>query len=246
VPDNSLTILDRGFVNYSTFAGLLGSGQNRHFMVRMRRNLKYTEIEELPDGSLLADLPRSGALGRTHPGLPPTIRGRIVAYEHPGGEPSRVFVTLLDHETFPAEELVNLYHERWEIELAYDELKTHMLQRKECLRSKTPEGVKQELWGVLLLYNLVRREMLQVAQANEVSPKRISFWSSLLLMRTFWEVTAWRTRPGNVPRYLAEYESRLQVLVLPPRRSNRRHPRHVKIKMSKYLRNRGTRGVAAK
>jgi len=246
VPDNSLTILDRGFVNYSTFAGLLESGENRHFMVRMRRNLKYTEIEELPDGSLLADLPRSRALGRTQPDLPPTIRGRIVAYEHPGGEPSRLFVTLLDHEVYSAEELVELYHERWEIELAFDELKTHMLQRKECLRSKKPEGVKQELWGALLLYNLVRREMLQVAQANDVAPKRISFWSSLLLMRTFWEVTAWRTRPGNVPRYLAEYESRLQVLVLPPRRSNRRYPRHVKIKMSNYKRNRGKRGVAAK
>jgi len=246
VPDDSLTILDRGFVNYSTFAGLIESGHDRHFMVRMRRNLEYTEIEELPDGSILADPPRSRALGRTHPALPPTIRGRIVAYEHPDGEPSRLFTTLTDHERYPADDLVELYHERWEIELAFDALKTHMLQRKESLRSKLPAGVEQEVWGALLLYNLVRHEMLGVPADNDLPPKRISFWSSLMWMRNFWEVAAWRTRPGNVPRYLREFRSTLNVLINPPRRSERRYPRHLKIKMSNYKRNRGRRRPKSK
>jgi hypothetical protein len=241
IPDDSLTILDRGFVNFPVFAGLLGSGSNRYFMVRMRRNLKFDAVEQLPDGSLLADLPCSRELQRTRPELPKSIRGRIIGYKHPDGESSRVFTTLTDHEKYPADELVTLYHERWEIELAYDEFKTHMLERKECLRSKKPEGVAQELWGALLLYNLVRNEMLKVAEERGLSPKRISFRSSLLLMRNFWEVAAWRSRPGNVPRYLAEFRSTLDVLILPARRSARRHPRHVKIKMSNYARNRGKR-----
>jgi hypothetical protein len=241
VPANSLTILDRGFVNYPMFANLIGRGDNRHFMVRMRRNLRYTEIQELPDGSLLAELPRSRALSRTQPGLPPTIVGRIVAYEHEDGEPSRLFTTLTDHEAYPAQELIELYHERWEIEIAYDELKTHLLQRKECLRSKKPEGVAQELWGALVLYNLVRHEMLQVAAENDLPPKRISFWSSVLWMRNFWEGTALRSRPGSIPRHLREFRSTLNVLILPPRRSLRRYARHVKIKMSHYRRNRGHR-----
>lgn len=241
IADDSLTILDRGFVNFPVFAGLVGSGENRHFMVRMRRNLKFHEVGLLPDGSLLADLPCSRELQRTRPELAKSIRGRIIGYKHPDGEASRVFTTLTDHEKYPANELVALYHERWEIELAYDELKTHMLERNECLRSKKPEGVAQELWGALLLYNLVRNEMLRVAVERGFSPKRISFKSSLLLMRNFWEVAAWRSRPGNVPRYLADFRSTLDVLILPPRRSERRYARHVKIKMSGYARNRGKR-----
>lgn len=241
IGDDSLTILDRGFVNFPVFAGLVGSGSNRHFMVRMRRNLHFDPGQLLPDGSMLADLPCSRELRRTRPDLPTHIRGRIIGYQHPGGEESRMFTTLVDHHKYPANELVALYHERWEIELAYDEIKTHMLERNECLRSKKPEGVAQELWGALLLYNLVRHEMVRVAAERGLPPARISFRSSLLLMRNFWEVAAWRSRPGNVPRYLAEFRSTLDVLVLPARRTERRYPRHVKIKMSNYARNRGKR-----
>lgn len=210
-------------------------------MVRMRQNLKFREVELLPDASLLADLPCSLVLQRARPELPTSIRGRIIGYNHPDGEASRVFTTLTDHETYPASELVALYHERWELEVAYDELKTHMFERKECLRSLKPAGVAQEVWGALLLYNLVRNEIIRVAAERDLSPKRVSFKSSLLLMRNFWEVAAWRSRPGNVPKYLAEFRSTLDVLILPARRSDRRYPRHVKIKMSNYARNRGKR-----
>ena len=65
-----------------------------------------------------------------------------------------------------------------------------MLERKECLRSKKPEGVYQELWGQLLTYNLVRREMLLTAQGHDLPPNRISFKASLLWIRDFW-ITAW-------------------------------------------------------
>jgi len=241
IGDDSLTILDRGFVNFPVFSGLLESGSNRHFMVRMRRNLKFDEVALLPDGSLLADLPCSRELRRTRPELPPSIRGRIIGYKHPDGEASRVFTTLVDHLKYPAAELVALYHERWELEIAYDEIKTHMLERKECLRSKLPAGVGQEVWGALLLYNLVRNEMIGVAAEHGVLPKQISFKSSLLLMRNFWEVAAWRSRAANVPAYLAEFRSTLNILLLPERRSERRYPRHIKIKMSNYARNRGKR-----
>ena len=89
--------------------------------------------------------------------------------------------SLLDEHKYPAKEVINLYHERWEIELGYDEIKTHMLEREEALRSKKPEGVKQEIWGIMIAYNLVRKKMLQVAQDVGVSPQRISFRHSLQL-----------------------------------------------------------------
>ena len=104
--------------------------------------------------------------------------GGVSSYQHPGGEPGQLFVTVPDPHLYPAHELIALYHSRWEIELGYDEVKTHLLERKECLRSKKLEGVEQEVWGLLLLYNLVRREMVLAAREHGVAPERISFRSS--------------------------------------------------------------------
>lgn len=244
VPNNSLVVLDRGFVDYEVFAAHLERGENRHILVRMRANMKPVELEELPDGSILAELRPSPDVLRRHPDMRPAIRGRIIAFQHSGGEKSRLFVTLLDEKRYTAQDLVWLYHQRWEIEIAYDEIKTHMLERKECLRSLQPAGVEQEVWGLLLVYNLVRREMLLAAEAHKLPPTRISFRSSLMWIRNFW-VTALLTSPGNVPRHLGQLRSTLDVLILPERRSDRRHPRHVKIKMSGYPRNRGRRKPTA-
>jgi Insertion element 4 transposase N-terminal/Transposase DDE domain len=241
IPDHSLTIVDRGFYAYLWIHELLSGGTERHVMVRAKKNLKYEIVEVLPDGSALARVRPHKKLHKEHPELPESILLRVIEYQLPGGEPSRLFVSLLDPIAYPAEELVSLYHERWELELGFDEIKTHMLERKECLRSKKPEGVYQELWGQLLTYNLVRREMMLAAQAHGLPPKQISFRSSLLWIRNFW-ITAGLTRsPGNIPKHLAELRSTLDVLILPERRTARRYPRHVKIKMSNYKRNRGRR-----
>ena len=94
--------------------------------------------------------------------------------------------SLLDAGAYPAEEILALYHERWELELGYDELKTALLDREEAIRSKARDGVEQELWGVLLAYNLVRLEMARVAKAAKVEPTRISFVESLRWIRDEW------------------------------------------------------------
>lgn len=240
VPDRSLTIVDRGFINYPAFVGLVDEERERHLMVRLKSNMKPTLLEELSDGTLLVEIHPTKKVLADHPEIAPALKGRVIYYQHPGGQAGRLFTTLIDPVKYPAQELVLLYHERWEIELGFDELKTHMLERKECLRSKKPEGVKQELWGLLLTYNLVRREMLLAAAHHKLPPQRISFRSSLLWIRAFW-ITAWTTSPGNLPRHLGELRSTLDVLILPVRRSERRYPRHVKIKMSNYKRNRGKR-----
>lgn len=241
IPDHSLTIVDRGFYAYLWLSELLGSGAGRHVMVRAKKNLKYEIVEVLSDGSALARVRPRKKLRQEHPDLPESILIRVIEYQLPGGEPSRLFVSLLDPVAHPAKELILLYHERWELEIGFDELKTHMLERKECLRSKKPIGVIQELWGQLLTYNLVRREMLLAAEAHGLPPKRISFRSSLLWIRNFWITASVSRSPANLPRHLAELRSTLDVLILPERRADRRYPRHVKIKMSKHKRNRGKR-----
>jgi hypothetical protein len=241
LPPKSITILDRGFIHYSVFASLLARGEDRHFMVRLRENTKPELIKLLSDGTAIARLrPSTTALAK-EPDLPSQIVGRVVAYKHPDGKPCRLFTTLLDEKTYPAAELIELYHERWEIEIGYDELKTHMLERKECLRSLKPVGVEQELWGLLLVYNLVRFELAKAAALVGVLPKRMSFTHGLICMRSLWEFIAWRSTPGVLTRQIAEILSRCSLLLLPERRSQRRYPRHVKIKMSKFPRNRGKR-----
>lgn len=240
IPDSSLTIMDRGFMNFEKLVELSTRGTARHFMIRAKVNTRYEVIRELPDGSALAYLHPRPLAEHSDPAIGGPLLVRIIAYEHPGGDPSRIMTTLVDPVKYPADELIELYHDRWELEIGFDEIKTHMLERKESLRSQKPDGVYQEIWGQLLVYNLVRREMLLVAEASNLPPKRISFVSSLLWIRNFW-VIAWRTSPGNVPRQLSELRSNLSILIVPERRHERRYPRHVKIKMSSYPRNRGKR-----
>jgi hypothetical protein len=131
-------------------------------------------------------------------------------------------------------EVAALYHERWELEVCFDEVKTHALEREETLRSRAPARVAQEVWGLAVAYNLVRVEMERAAQRAHVIPTRISFRHALLVIRNFW-LTAWLASPGMLPRRLRTFQADLALVILPPRRA-RRYPRAVKIKMSNYPR----------
>ena len=158
-------------------------------------------------------------------------------YQRQGFRPQILLTSLLDPATYPAAEIAELYHERWELELGFDEIKTHTLEREEALRSRAPERIRQEVWGLAIAYNLLRLHMQHVAQREQVAPSRISFRHTLLLVRNFWQLTAWLASPGNLPRRLEEWPQEFPLLILPPRRP-RSYPRAVKIKMSNYDRKR--------
>ena len=125
-----------------------------------------------------------------------------------------------------------MYHERWELELAYDEIKTEMLDREEAIRSLKPAGVEQELWGILLAFNLVRLEMQSIAHEENINPTRISFVESLRLIRTEWE---WLSvaKPGMIPKRLAVLRRNVKRYILPERRK-RSYPRYAKLKFSHH------------
>ena len=171
------------------------------------------------------------------PTLPRTWIVRAIAYQRKGFRPQKLLTSLIDSERYPAEEIVALYHERWELENGYDEIKTEMLDREETIRSKSPPAVNQELWGILLAYNLVRLEIAAVAEGAGVAPTRISFVSSLRLITDEW-LWAAVTSPGAIPTRLRDLRANLRQLILPLRRSERSYPRAVKIKMSNYDRKR--------
>ena len=243
IPDHSLTILDRGYVSFWLFHLLRGKHPDaeKHWMIRFSNKLTWRTIKQLGPGDALVEFEPSEKLRREHPDLPEKIVARMVTCRPKGYKPFKVITSLLDPVQYPAKEIGALYHERWELEVGYDEIKTHLLERSEALRSKTPNGIRQEIAGIAIAYNLIRVEMARVAREAKVPPRRISFLHALHLIRAFC-ISVWATAPGAVPRRLASLERDLRSLILPERRTERRYPRHVKIKMSNYARNRNHPG----
>lgn len=115
--------------------------------------------------------------------LPSNWQIRAIQYKRKGHQRMTLLTSLVDPKKYPSKELIDLYHERWETELGYDEVQTHLLDRQEAIRRRTPEGVRQELWGIALAYNLVRLEMERTAAEAGVLPTRMSFTVSLALIR---------------------------------------------------------------
>ena len=182
--------------------------------------------------------PLSSQARLREPDLPKTWIVRAIVYRRRGFKPQTLLTSLLDAEKYPAKELAALYHERWEIELGYDEVKTEMLERREHIRGKKPEGVGQEPWGLALAYNLIRLEMLRIAREARVAPNRISFVAAHRLICDEWWWSCGTQTPGAIPGHLRRLREDIQRFVLPPRRSERWYPRAVKIKMSNYDRKR--------
>ena len=238
--DRSLTIVDKHDLSAATLLGISQSGDQRHWLTRAKSNTAYTVIEDLARGDQLVEMIVSPEARKKDPSLPLRWMARAIRYVVPGHPPSVLLTSLLDPVLHPAKEIVDMYHERWELELGYDEVKTHLLQREEAIRSQTPEGVRQETWGILLAYNMVRLEMARVAAEAEVAPTRISFVVSVQRIRSEWEWLAITSGQGAIPKKLLALRADLKRFVLPPRRSERRYPRAVKIKMSNYPRKRPT------
>jgi hypothetical protein len=237
VPDNSLTVVDRGFFGANVLMPLSTGGKNRHWLVRGKKNVRYRTLKRLGPRDRLVEMDVSPSARRKDPTLPRTWTARLITYQVKGFRPQTLLTSLLDAEAYPASEIAALYHERWELELGYDEIKTVLLDREETIRSRSPAGVRQELWGIFLAYNLVRLEMKRVADDAGVEPTRISFVNALRLISDEWMWCAIASA-GAIPKHLRNLRAALAGLILPPRRSQRRYPRAVKIKMSNYPRKR--------
>jgi hypothetical protein len=245
LPDRSLTILDREFAIYQLFHQLADPSRERHWLTRAKQGkttAKLIVVQRLGPNDTIVELRPSRNTRRLHPTLPERLRVRAIHYQRRGFRPQTLLTSLIDPDTYPATEIIALYHERWELELGFDEVKTHTLEREEAsLRCKAPERVAQELWGLALAYNLVRLAMACVAQRAGVSPARISYRHALNFIRLFW-LSAHLASPGVLPRRLEALHEELALLILPARRP-RSFPRAVKIKMSKFPRKRPRHGL---
>jgi hypothetical protein len=232
LPDDSLVIVDRNFWAANVLIPLHRDGTNRHWLIRAKSNVRGRRIKRLGPNDELVEMNVSRQARAKDPSLPETWVVRVVRYQRKGFRPQRLITSMLDPVQYPSAEFAPLYHERWEIELGYREVKTEMLESIP-LRSKSVDRVRQEIWGLLIAYNLIRLEMERVAAEAGVSPIRISFVAIFRMVYDEWLWCAIAS-PGAIPRRLRNLRKQIKLFILPPRRSKRRYRREVKVKMSSY------------
>jgi len=169
-----LCLADRFFPSYRLWQAAVKTGAD--LLWRTRQNARLDVDQRLPDGSYLSRLYASTSDRRKQRNA---ITVRAIDYslqDVPGAEPVyRLITTILDPERAPAKELAALYHERWEIETALDELKTHLRGAQIVLRSKAPELVEQEFYGLLMAHFAIRGLMHEAALRADEDPDRLSF-----------------------------------------------------------------------
>jgi hypothetical protein len=177
-----LCLADRNFLGYELWKQ--GRATGGDLLWRGKKHLRLEREEEFPDGSYLSRIYPSERDWRKKAN---GIQVRVIEYTLagvPDAEPLyRLVTTILDHNAAPAEELAALYHERWEIETALDELKTHLRGAQIVLRSKTPALVKQEFYGFMMAHFAIRGLMHEAALKADEDPDRLSFIHAVRVVR---------------------------------------------------------------
>ena len=227
-----LVLLDRGLFSGPIFAALCARGA--HGLARLEAGMLTKPTQILEDGSYLVHL-----TPKTSPGLQAPLTLRVIEYRldpkvaqalaglarSRNSRPAdpravhRLVTTLLDPQQAPAKELILLYHERWEIEVCIDETRTHQRLAELPLRSRTPLGVLQELYGLVLAHYAMRWLMATSAAQASLDPDRLSFTHALHVLEdalVLLPLVPPPARPCFWQHVLAEL--RQPSTLLPPRR----------------------------
>jgi hypothetical protein len=195
-----LCLAERFFPGYQLWQAATQTGAD--LLWRTRQNARLEVDRRLPDGSYLSRLYLCISDRRNRR---KAIVVRVIDYrlkDVPDAEPVyRLITTILDPKQAPARELAALYHERWEIETALDELKTHLRGAQIVLRSKTPELVKQEFYGLLMAHFAIRGLMHEAALQADEDPDRLSFLHSVRVVQR--RLPRFAAIPPSAPKSLS-------------------------------------------
>ena len=177
-----LCLADRNFFGFDLWQKARSTGAE--LLWRVKKNVRLVPCERFDDGSYLAKIYPSEKDRRNSTN---SVTVRVIEYRLvgvPDAEPVyRLVTTILDPRQAPANELAALYHERWEVETALDELKTHLRGSKIVLRSKTPELVRQEFYGLMMAHFAVRGLMHEAAISSDLDPDELSFVHAVRVIR---------------------------------------------------------------
>ena len=181
-----LCLADRGFNGYAVWEAARATGAQLLWRCANNRNLPV--IKALSDGSYLSTVYPAGTLSKKkRQDSAAGIVVRVIDYALPNAVAAesryRLLTTLLDETKAPARELATLYHQRWEVEAVFDELKVHLLQKRRVLRSKTADLVRQEFYGWVLAHYAVRWLMHQAATEHRERDRDLSFAANVQLLR---------------------------------------------------------------
>jgi len=241
LPEQALLLADRlyGCAAFIAVAQAACKKVASHFLFRVRSNIKVRVIERLKDGTRLVRVPVQQK-GRQHVIVQwlelREIRARV---QRPGyrARDLRLWTSLLDTDTAPAQELIELYARRWEHELYFRELK-HQLRKTDVLQSHTVETAAQEIAAIVLASALLARERARAAQ-GQAPVLRISFVKTLELMRPLWltlalggDLLSARQKQQLTTRFL----ERAARYVTPRRKHPRSYPRAVRQPISRWPR----------
>ena len=184
VTSEMLVLLDRNFLSFEIAREI--TSQKANFLIRCKSNRVLPVLKRLSDGSYLSRIYASQydqKMDRNG------IDVRVIEYtlDDPNrvgsGELHRLVASLLDHRVHPADQLIMLYHQRWEAELAFDELKTHLTERA-VLRSQRPDGVLQEIYALLISHFIIRKISFDASMKANVQPRRISFTATYKILKS--------------------------------------------------------------
>jgi len=228
-----LVMWDCGFHSYDMCVNCRATGAD--FLGRVPAFVRFTPVRRLSDGSYLAYIQPSDRQRRKQG---ERLLVRVIEYtiDDPNRphhqERHRLITSLFDVTLAPAHDLAAHYHERWEVEIVIDETDTHQRRPLRPFRSRTPLGVLQEVYGLLLAHYLVRTLMHEAALQADIAPDRLSFVGTLRIVRdaVFQAQIVAPTQTSDWYQRLLQDIGREQ---LPPR-DNRCNPRVVKRKMSKF------------
>jgi hypothetical protein len=226
-----LLMADAGLHSYDLCARCVQ--QCAQFLNRVSGQLTLLPIQRLTDGSSLAELRPSDYRRRKRGDY---LLVRVIEYQlmDPGrlGERRRLITSLLDQAQAPAHALACAYHERWEVELTIDEVDTHQRRPRQPLRSRTPLGVLQELYGLLLAHYAIRVVMHDAAGIAGCDPDRLSFTKTLRLLRN----AIFEAQIVASEQFALWYHQLLMRIGRQqlPARDNRCNPRVVRRKMSNF------------
>lgn len=233
VPDDSLTVFDRGFLSAQLLCSLVKMGKERHFLIPAKSNTKWTLIEGTEDDGIV-EMTVSVPARKKDPSLPKAWQARAVRTPDDGSGKQRYLLTsLIDKKKFKAADLIACYARRWRIETSYRELKHSMMGSALTLRSMTVDGTEQEIWGAMIAYNLIRIEIAKAALDAKCEPTSISFTTALMTIQNELMMTGPSTAQGKIPEMLKRLRGRL-VLELKEQRPGRKFDRVVKAVAQRY------------
>jgi hypothetical protein len=232
IPDDSLTVFDKGFLSAEILVGLRERGKNRHFIIPAKANTKWEVIDGSAEDAVV-QMRVSPQARKKSPDLPEFWQARAITVVDQHARTRVLLTSLHDRKRYTTTDIAALYAKRWQIETSYRELKQTMLGSALTLRSRTVDGVYQEIWGALTAYNLIRLEIAKAALSVKCEPTEVSFIRAFHVIQYELHWLAVTRSYGKIPALLQRLRERLTSL-LNEERPDRKYDRAVKALPKRY------------